>query len=87
MVLPAEDVAHFVAAVLAEEAILKLGFGLPADLWAVAARLGSGSTKFVSRTQPVIDLKPLHAAMLSARRVAKACSAETDATIEILVLG
>lgn len=67
-----DDVAAFLTTVFAEDSILKLGFGLSSDLWAVAARLGKGGTKVVSITRPVIDIKTLYATLVSTRHMTKA---------------
>ena len=67
--LPPQGLRDFVGALLADSAILKLGFGLPGDLWAVAKRLGGLAA--VRHAAPVVDLKAAHAALARRRRLPK----------------
>lgn len=58
--LPPEPAAAFVRRVLTDPSILKLGYALPGDLWALSARLGLAAVRAV---QPAVDVRPLQAAL------------------------
>lgn len=60
LALPTEAAAAFMRRVLTDGAILKLGYALPGDLWAVAARLGLAAVREVA---PAVDVRPLQAAL------------------------
>lgn len=59
------DLRHLLQRIFRAKEMLKVGYGLVMDLWAIAAALGGEGAGCISVVDPFIDVSALHRALYS----------------------